>query len=507
MKGLYSVAELRGIERAAMASLPPGTLMRRAGQAAGNAALELLGKTATPVIVHGQAVPALPVLVLAGPGNNGGDALEVAAILSAAAIEVVVVHMPGSDPSPETRSALKRAHASDADITDTLPAGQQWALVIDGLFGIGLARPLEGQARELAEAVNAMAGTVVLALDVPSGLDADSGAIVGPDGVAVRASHTITFIGDKPGLHTCEGRDHAGDVLLAGLGISEEFHPAAQMQLAAPAMFAHLLGPRAHNTHKGSFGDVAIVGGAHGMAGAAVLAARGALFSGAGRVYLAAVDPGPGFDSMQPELMFRDAASFDLAHSTVVAGPGMGDSAVATRALGKAIDNGKALVLDADALNLLAASPELQARLAARATMALLTPHPLEAARLLGVTSAVVQGDRLAAARELAVRLHAVVVLKGSGTIVAAPDGRIAINPTGNPGLATGGTGDVLAGLCGSLLAQGLPAWEAALAAVWMHGAAADRLVVQGVGPIGLTAGELPVAIRAVLNSLAMPGG
>jgi hydroxyethylthiazole kinase-like uncharacterized protein yjeF len=174
--------------------------------------------------------------------------------------------------------------------------------------------------------------------------------------------------------------------------------------------------------------------------------------------------------------------------------------------LGKVVDGGGPLLLDADALNLLAASPELQGRLAQHHGPAVLTPHPLEAARLLGVTTAIVQADRLENARELAQRLGVVVVLKGAGSIVARPDGEIAINPTGNPGLATGGTGDVLAGLCAALLAQGWPAWEAALGAVWLHGAAADRLVADGVGPIGLTAGELPRAIRTELNALVARG-
>jgi hydroxyethylthiazole kinase-like uncharacterized protein yjeF len=200
--------------------------------------------------------------------------------------------------------------------------------------------------------------------------------------------------------------------------------------------------------------------------------------------------------------MFRDAAGFAFDGRTVVAGPGMGDAAGATHLLSKVLDGMGPLVVDADALNLCAASPDLAARLAAHDGATVLTPHPLEAARLLGVTAAIVQADRLENARELAQRLDAVVVLKGAGTVIARPDGGVAVNRTGNPGLATGGTGDVLAGLVGTLLGQGWPAWEAALAGVWLHGAAADRLVAGGVGPIGLTAGELPRAIRAELNAL-----
>jgi hydroxyethylthiazole kinase-like uncharacterized protein yjeF len=199
--------------------------------------------------------------------------------------------------------------------------------------------------------------------------------------------------------------------------------------------------------------------------------------------------------------MFRDAASMAFVKRTVVAGPGMGDSSTAVRLFGKVLDARGPLVVDADALNLMAASPELQERLAAHGQV-VLTPHPLEAARLLGVTAAIIQADRLENARELAMRLNAVVVLKGAGSVIARPDGFVAVNTTGNPGLATGGSGDVLAGFAGALLAQGWPAWEAALGAVWMHGAAADRLVAEGMGPIGLTAGELPRAMRTILNEL-----
>jgi hydroxyethylthiazole kinase-like uncharacterized protein yjeF len=486
MTPLFSVAEIRAIEQAAAATLPPGTLMQRAGRAAADCARAMLASGY--------------VMVLAGPGNNGGDALEAAANLAEAGIDVRVLHLAGDGAvSPETAHALARARASDAAFVNGLPVDRGWGLVVDGLFGIGLARPLSGAARELALAVNHLHGPV-LALDVPSGLDADTGAVIGPDGVALRATRTITFIGDKPGLHTFEGRDYAGDVLLAPL--ERLALPAATSGLNDPARFGAWLSARVHSSHKGSFGDVAVVGGAAGMGGAAVLAARGALLAGAGRVFVASLDAGPAYDSLHPEIMFRNAAGFNGNDSTLVLGPGMGDSAGAIRALVKALDGPSPLVLDADALNLVAASPDLQGHLSSRSAPAIMTPHPLEAARLLGVTAGVVQQDRLAAAREIAARFGAVVVLKGSGSVVASHDGMAIINPTGNPGLATGGTGDVLAGVCGSLLAQGWPAWEAALGAVWMHGAAADWLVQQGVGPIGMTAGELPAAVRAVFNQL-----
>jgi hydroxyethylthiazole kinase-like uncharacterized protein yjeF len=501
MNALYTAAQIRAIEHAAAATLEPGALMQRAGHAAANVALAMLA---------GQANRS--VLLLAGPGNNGGDALETAANLAhaSAGVDVTLIHLAGNQPvSAETAQALARAAESQVRFLGALPELEP-GLVIDGLFGIGLGRALDGPARALVEAVNAL-GWPVLALDVPSGLDADTGAVVGPHGVAIRAIRTLTFIGDKAGLHTFEGRDHAGEVQVDSLAIEAEHVPPAQAELNEPALFARHLSPRANNSHKGSFGDVAIVGGAHGMAGAPMLSARGALFAGAGRVLVAAVDPGPAFDSVQPEIMFRDAADYPLGEGTLVVGPGMGGSAHAMELLAKALVGAAALVLDADALNLIATSVDLQARLTERAAPTVLTPHPLEAARLLGVTSAEVQRDRLACARALAARFKAVVVLKGSGSVIAGPDGAAVVNTSGNPGLASAGTGDVLAGICGALLAQGWPAREAALGAVWIHGAAADRLVEQGVGPIGMCAGELPAAARTVLNELVAktvrPGG
>jgi len=508
MNPLYSVAEIRAIEQAAAAALPAGVLMQRAGQAAANAALDLLP----------YAPANAKVLVLAGPGDNGGDALEAAAHLSYTGAQVTVIHYaPQGACSAERAAALERAEVSDARFRSAADAeltGTEWNLVIDGLFGIGLRRPLTGGLREVALAVNALR-CQVLALDVPSGLDADTGAVVGADGadsatgggVAIRATHTVTFIGDKPGLHTCDGRDYAGLVEVARLEIDTARFAPARLHLNDVKFFARHMSARRHNTHKGSYGSVAVIGGARGMSGAPILAARAALNSGAGRVYaLFADDPLP-CDPGQPELMCRAADGFDLSLATLVIGPGLGASAHAVELVARAIDSDGALLADADALNLLAADAALQSALAGRSVVAVLTPHPLEAARLLGVGIGVVQADRVGAARTLAERLRSVVVLKGSGTVIAAPNGDAVINTTGNPALATAGTGDVLAGLCGSLLAQGWPQWEAALAAVWLHGMAADVLVTEGTGPIGLTAGELIPAIRIALNRANKPWG
>ena len=533
MKPLYRSADIRAIEHAAAAALPEGELMRRAGRAAAAAAQRLLSSAAPhpgPVDTFPDRASALQrlqvrVLVLAGPGNNLGDALEAAAHLADAGISVTVLHsQPGNAQSPERAAAWRRAADSSARFEElSAPAVQtgDWQLVIDGLFGIGLARPIGGALRALVDAVNQLP-CPVLALDVPSGLDADTGAIVGPDGIALRASHTITFIGDKPGLHTNEGRDHAGIVEVAHLDIDPALLPTAELQLNRLELFARYLHARRHSGHKGTYGNVAVIGGATGMRGAPILSARAALHAGAGRVYVLFPEDPLAADSGQPELMCRLAEGYDFEQATLAIGPGLGDSATAADLLARAIVSQSALLVDADALNLLAHTPALQRARASRgattaptlhalqaarpvdgSVTAVLTPHPLEAARLLAVTVAAVQADRVAAARTLAARLQAVVVLKGSGTVIAAPGGDCVINPTGNPALATAGTGDVLSGLCAALLAQGCPPWPAALAAVWLHGAAADELVASGVGPIGMTAGELIPAIRAGINRLA----
>ncbi|WP_454672941.1 NAD(P)H-hydrate dehydratase [Achromobacter pestifer] len=267
-----------------------------------------------------------------------------------------------------------------------------------------------------------------------------------------------------------------------------------------PALFA----PRGVDTHKGSFGTVGVVGGGPGMTGAALLAARAALKIGAGKVLVGfAQEAAPlACDPLQPELMLRDIRSLldeDWGVTAWVAGCGIGTGALAANALSElfVLRHEAPLVLDADGLNLLARG-DIQPNWGPGPVV--LTPHPAEAGRLLGIGTADVQADRPGAARELAQRFRAWVVLKGAGTVVCDPDGDWRVNTSGNPGLATAGTGDVLAGMLGSLIAQKLP-WDHAIAgAVWLHGAAADALVAQGIGPIGLTAGELADAARALRN-------
>jgi hydroxyethylthiazole kinase-like uncharacterized protein yjeF len=493
---LYLVSEIRSIEQAAHAALPPGTLMQRAGQAAAELAIALTGAPQNLA----------RVLVFAGPGNNGGDALETAYLLAQAGLRVSVLLYADPAKYPwDAQQSLRRAINSVADFPDTSRLSEivshGWSLVIDGLFGIGLARPITGNMRAAVNAINALA-CPVLALDVPSGLNADTGNIVGEDGVAVQATHTITFIGNKPGLHTAYGRDYAGTVEVAALRVEDKYFPQPHAFASHIALFAGALRRRPHNSHKGSYGDVAVVGGARGMGGAVILAARVAAKCGGGRVFAAFIEHAPPYDSVQPELMCRLAQDLDFSSATLVVGPGLGTSPLALDTLTRAMNTASPLVLDADALNLIAANPDLEQTVATRQGVTVMTPHPLEAARLLGTTSAAIQADRLAASRSIALRFESIVILKGSGTVISRPDDPLVINTTGNPALATAGTGDVLAGICGALLAQHWPQWEAALAATWLHGHAADMLVEQGVGPIGVTAGEFIPCVRAALNQI-----
>jgi hydroxyethylthiazole kinase-like uncharacterized protein yjeF len=290
----------------------------------------------------------------------------------------------------------------------------------------------------------------------------------------VRATHTLSLLTLKPGLFTAHGRDHAGRVWFDGLGVKPG---KPTLELLGPDAARRLATPRRHAQHKGSFGDALVIGGASGMTGAAVLAARAALSAGAGRVFVGFLDADAGaLDAQQPDLMVRAWDSLALEGMSVACGCGGGEAV--RLALPRAL-HARALVLDADALNAIAADAALQELLRARGRRSaptVLTPHPLEAARLLGQETKAVQADRLGAARALAERFASVVVLKGSGTVIAAPGGALRINPTGNARLAIAGTGDVLAGWIAARLASGSEdSLEAASAAAYLHGLAAER--------------------------------
>lgn len=488
---LYNIAQIRAIESAALSLAAPGTLMQLAGAAVARLARSMLN----------QLTSDTRIVIAVGPGNNGGDALVAAALLASHGLKVSAILVTDEAAMTEdSRRALSSARQAGVMLADSMES-RSWSLAIDGLFGIGLSRALEGRSREIATQLNQLR-CPVLAIDVPSGLDADTGNIIGTDGIAVHASTTLTFIANKPGLHTLHGRDIAGRVSVDDLGIDPSLFPEPLAALNSPASFATVLQPRSHASHKGSYGDLHLIGGAEGMSGALILAARMALLAGAGRVLAGFAGPVPAFDSAYPELMCRSAHTLTTMPDAIVIGPGLGMSRHAHDLLGRALSCARPLVIDADGLNLIASEAPLRSRLAQRQSETLLTPHPLEAARLLGVDVSVVQADRLGAANELANRYRSSIILKGSGSIVARPGDLTVINTTGNPALATAGSGDVLAGLCGALLAQGCPVGQTARAAVWLHGHAADRMVADGIGPIGAAAGELILPIRAALNTL-----
>ncbi len=484
---VYRTRDLRAAEHAAR-DLP---LMERAGAAAAAVARDMIGARSGAAIV------------LAGPGNNGGDAFVVARWLRAWFFDVTVVFGGDAAGLPADAAAAHRALLdSGATTVAEVPANWRGALIVDGLFGIGLARPLAGKYAAWVEWMNG-AGMPVLALDIPSGLDAETGAARAP---CVRAAATATFIAMKPGLLTLDGPDHCGSVSVHDLGLEARLPSGVSGRLLAWDAVASSLPPvlhRAHrNAHKGSFGTLGIVGGAPGMVGAAWLAGRAALHAGAGKVLVGSIaTDAPAIDPTAPELMLRAPDAVLSAELTaLVCGPGLGNRDDLAVLVARAIELSVPLLLDADALNLVARVPALAADIRSRAAATTLTPHPAEAARLLGMTTAEVQADRLAAALALAGRFRASVVLKGHGSVLAHPDGAWEINGSGNVGLASGGTGDVLAGFVGALLAQGIDAADALRIGVCLHGAAADALAAQGDGPLGLTAGELPLAARRLLN-------
>ncbi len=486
---VLTTEELRAVEAgAAQASVP---LMERAGRAVAGAARALAADT-------GSAI-----LVVAGPGNNGGDAWVAAAALRESFHRVVVLDAAGGEPrAADARAARAAFEQRGGVVTREWPASAV-ALVVDGLLGIGLTRDVDAAYDALIARINA-GGVPVLAIDVPSGLDSRTGAIRGS---AVRATRTLTFIAHKIGLHTADGPDCCGEITCDELGMGEAARATAKGHLLTPQLAAPWLARRARNTHKGDFGTVAVVGGNRGMVGAALLTARAALLAGAGRVYCALLGPdAPAVDLLHPEIMMRGVDEA-LGAQVIVAGPGAGQSPSATsvsmferNVLPALVASHRALVLDADALNAIAYSESLASDIARREAPTILTPHPAEAGRLLGTTAQSVQADRLGAALLLARKAKAHVVLKGAGSICASPDGRWSINTTGNPGLAAPGSGDVLAGIVGALLAQGLDPGHALQYAVCAHGAAADRCVARGLGPVGLTASEVALEVRDVIN-------
>jgi len=481
---ILRTAQLRALERR-HADAP---LMERAGLAAAEVARAMLADRSGPVVV------------LAGPGNNGGDAFVAARWLRTWFHDVVVVFRGDAQRLPPDASGAYAAFVA-AGGTTTAELPKFAALIVDGLFGIGLRKSPAPPYAELVEWANANAAPV-LALDIPSGLDAEGGAAFQP---AIRADATATFLALKPGLLTGDGVDLCGTISVHPLGIAIDETsdpPARRLDWEALATALPLALRRTErNVHKGTFGTLAIVGGAHGMVGAPLLAGRAAMKVGAGKVRIGFIAlERPTVDVAALELMLADANAVITEGDCLLIGPGLGTDAVALDFLERAIIVDKPLVIDADAINLIARHSDLRAIIRGRHAPTLATPHPAEAARVLGVDTAKVESDRIAAAMTLVGELNASIVLKGAGSVLAYPDGSFDINASGGPALATAGSGDVLAGMVGAFVAQRLDARTALRHAVCLHGAAADALVARGIGPAGLVASELPDAARALLN-------
>jgi hydroxyethylthiazole kinase-like uncharacterized protein yjeF len=455
-QALYDVAATRQLEHLAQKKLPPHALMSRAGLAVARLALAL-------------APHARRIWVAAGPGNNGGDGLEAAVHLQLWGKNPVVSWLGKPDrATDDTQASYLNAMRAGVQVVDAPP--ENYDLCIDALLGIGseLREPAGRMADWIAH-INKQ-GLPVLSVDVPTGLQADTGSTCA---TRVKAGHTLSLLTLKPGLFTAHGRDLAGLVWLDDLQCRQD--DAAAVSPSAWLAGETATAARAHASHKGSYGDVIVVGGAKGMSGAALLAGSAALHGGAGRVFVSLLDDEPmHLDPSQPELMFRPLRTLALDGTSVVCGCG-GGADIADH-LPLLLESAARLVLDADALNAIAQSAPLQALLCARGQerATILTPHPLEAARLLACSTSEVQGNRLESAQKLARQYNCTVVLKGSGTVIAQADRTPVINPTGNARLATAGTGDVLAGLIGARLAGGPNGFEAACQAVYRHGQVAD---------------------------------
>lgn len=500
---LFDTEANRVAEVAAAAVLPAHTLMARAG-------------LATARLARALAPHARRAWIAAGPGNNGGDGLVAARHLRAAGLDVLVTLAGDASRAPADAAwALAQARAAGVRIDTDWPAEDAaFDLALDALLGLGASRAPAGPLAEGVRRLNA-GEAPVLAVDLPTGLDADTGAVLparstepGAVAAAVQARWTLALLAAKPGLFTGEGPALCGDLWFDPIGVEADPSAASAILAGADAL-SRWLAPRGRGGHKGRFGDVHVVGGDAGMSGAALLCARAASVAGAGRVFVHAFDAALGaVDAGHPELMLRAPVPVPAAGDAATWAAGCGGGRAVAGWLHRALGLAARLVLDADALNAVAASAGLQRALRARGEAGLptiLTPHPLEAARLLGATTAQVQADRPGAARALAGRTGACILLKGAGTVVAAPDRMPVINPTGNARLSSAGTGDVLAGLLAGHWSAGLAgrvdgrdgmslAVETAVLAAWRHGRAAQE--APGDPALPVTAGVLVERLR-----------
>jgi ADP-dependent NAD(P)H-hydrate dehydratase / NAD(P)H-hydrate epimerase len=454
--------------------------------------------TAAMILIHKKWPKVGTVGIACGLGNNGGDGYVLARLLRQAGIKVKIIMLPGG--SPRTADAGRaysewRALGERTDSFDgQLPAVELW---VDALYGIGLSRPPEGVAQALIERINA-SHLPVLALDVPSGINADSGTAIG---ICIHATRTLSFISAKRGLYTGAARDFCGEIEHDNLGLPDtvqsSFTPAAC--LLTPAFLADGLAPRHANSHKGEYGHVLCIGGEVGMGGAVRLCAEAALRVGAGLASVATRTEGvSALVAARPEAMTHAVENTDallplIEKADVLAvGPGLGQNDWGQTLFDCAIASKKSLILDADALNLLVENTQTLPQ-------AILTPHPGEAARLLGVSNQEIQQHRFDAIDALIKKYQCVVVLKGAGTLVGAPGETIRVIDAGNPGMATGGMGDVLTGVIAALCAQKLSLFEAASLGALLHGAAGDAAAKIG-GERGLLPSDLFPQLRRLAN-------
>ena len=463
----YSSAQVRELDRRAIA-----------GGIAGYALMQRAASVCWSVLR--ERWPLLRAIhVVAGPGNNGGDGYEIARLAKAGGCDVRLwtVGEPDTGDAVKARKAWIDEGGATTSFDDRRLAGAE--VVVDALLGIGGSRLLEGKYASAVSAINAAGrtGAKILSVDVPSGLDADTGRVWG---TAVQADVTVTFIGRKLGLFTGAGPDYAGAVKFASLDVPDTVY--AQVDSLADGIdvreLARHLPHRARSAHKGSHGHVLVVGGDEGMAGAALMAARAALRVGSGLVSVATHPAhAAALVGAQPEVMCRGVRSSaelapQLEHADVVAiGPGLGQGAWGRALWSHVATAKKSLVVDADGLNWLAQNPQ-------RRDEWILTPHPGEAARLLEISTAEIQSDRPGGAAKLQQRYGGVIVLKGAGTLVQGS--RLSLCTTGNPGMAVGGMGDVLTGVIAGLLAQGLAPEAAARVGVLVHALAGDRAALHG---------------------------
>ena len=477
---LFTAEQVRALDQAAIGDGIAGIeLMERAARAALDALRRRWPKART-------------VCVLCGPGNNGGDGFLLAAQARAAGLQAGAIALPGQ-PSGDAAIARERFLAEGGQVLSVAESLPDAEVHVDALFGSGLNRAPAGDAATLISAVNAQARPV-LALDVPSGLDCDAGVAFEP---CVRATATVCFVGWKRGLFTGRGPGQCGERSLATLSIPG--HVYAHAEPDATLLTPHALPRRQRDGHKGRYGHVLAIGGDLGAGGAVRMCGEAAARMGAGLVSIATREANVGpILAARPELMPhgvhvpRNLEPL-LARATVLAiGPGLGKDDWGQGLWVAALGANKPTVLDADGLNLLAG------RSRALPECIVLTPHPGEAARLLETKTTEVQADRFAAARKLAQKYRAVVVLKGEGSLIADAKDRVAVCPWGNPGMASGGMGDVLTGVIAGLLAQGLDAWDAACLGVGLHARAGD--LAARAGERGLLASDLFPYLRALVN-------